>query len=196
MEWVRGLPEYAAGGTYSTAAEAVEGLRQKPADLVMYNRLLPDLVTSRFWVTLQNEAPATRVLGHRIYNSSDGLFYSQPAVSGGYFFRRRSPEALLEPIRNAWQSGSLTPGEWSARICAYVQRLFLFPLESDSGNDASALTSREQDILTCLRSGSTDKEIARALDISAWTVHTHLKKIYEKLGARSRTEAIIKYLQK
>ena len=47
-----------------------------------------------------------------------------------------------------------------------------------------------------LRKGSPDKDIARDLNISAWTVHTHLKKIYGKLGVRSRTEAVVKYLQK
>jgi len=62
------------------------------------------------------------------------------------------------------------------------------------GADKLAVLSREHDILRGLLKGSPDKGIARALSISAWTVHTHLKNNYEKLGVRSRTEAVIKYL--
>ena len=40
------------------------------------------------------------------------------------------------------------------------------------------------------------KEIASALGISIWTVHNHLKHIYEKLNVHTRTEALLKYLQK
>jgi DNA-binding CsgD family transcriptional regulator len=41
-----------------------------------------------------------------------------------------------------------------------------------------------------------DKEIAAELGISPLTVHTHLKHIFEKLGAHTRTEAVVKYLEK
>ena len=58
------------------------------------------------------------------------------------------------------------------------------------------LTPREKEILDHLSKGYLDKEIAHALGISVWTVHGHLKKIFEKLQVHSRTEAVVKYLQK
>jgi DNA-binding CsgD family transcriptional regulator len=50
--------------------------------------------------------------------------------------------------------------------------------------------------MTHLCRGALDKEIAEMLQISAWTVHNHLKNIYEKLGVQNRTEAVMEYLQK
>ena len=47
-----------------------------------------------------------------------------------------------------------------------------------------------------LSRGALDKEIADLLSISIWTVHNHLKNIYEKLGVQNRTEAVMEYLQK
>jgi DNA-binding NarL/FixJ family response regulator len=44
--------------------------------------------------------------------------------------------------------------------------------------------------------GYVDKEIAPALGISTWTVHEHVKRIFEKLQVHSRTEAVLAYLQK
>jgi LuxR family maltose regulon positive regulatory protein len=53
------------------------------------------------------------------------------------------------------------------------------------------LTGREQDVLRYLPTRLSTVEIAHGLHISPNTVKTHLKNIYEKLGAGSRNEAII-----
>jgi DNA-binding CsgD family transcriptional regulator len=52
------------------------------------------------------------------------------------------------------------------------------------------LSPRELEILELMRAGNTDKEIARALDISFWTVRTHISALLRKLGVRNRTEAV------
>jgi DNA-binding CsgD family transcriptional regulator len=54
------------------------------------------------------------------------------------------------------------------------------------------LTPRECDILERLASGQSNKELARALDISPNTVKTHLASLYAKLEVRNRVEAIEK----
>lgn len=196
-QWIRSLPEYSCHAVFPSADEAVSALKRRPVKLVLFNRQLPAVTPGEFLKTLQASAPCVPVLGYRIYGTSDEMFFSQPGVSGGFYFRRRPPDLLLEPIRGAWQSSRPpTPAEWLARIHAYVQTLFRFPPAPEAVNGASKLTSREHDILGCLRKGIPDKDIARDLNISAWTVHTHLKKIYEKLGVRTRTEAVVKYLQK
>jgi len=56
--------------------------------------------------------------------------------------------------------------------------------------DALGLTKREIEILECLRRGESNKEIARSLDISPNTVKTHLKSLYQKIGANNRTQAV------
>ncbi len=58
-----------------------------------------------------------------------------------------------------------------------------------------ALSEREQDVLECLASGASNKEIAAALSISQNTVKVHLRNIYTKLGASSRTEATTAAIQ-
>lgn len=52
------------------------------------------------------------------------------------------------------------------------------------------LSEREIDVLKCVADGSSNKEVATHLSISPYTVKTHLRNIYTKLGAGSRTEAI------
>jgi DNA-binding NarL/FixJ family response regulator len=58
------------------------------------------------------------------------------------------------------------------------------------------LTQREHEVLALLSKGQLDKEIAERLDISIYTVHEHVRNIFEKLGVHNRTEAVVKFLQK
>jgi DNA-binding NarL/FixJ family response regulator len=55
---------------------------------------------------------------------------------------------------------------------------------------ASTLSAREREVLALLAEGASNKEIARALALSVHTVKFHVAAITEKLGARSRVEAV------
>jgi DNA-binding NarL/FixJ family response regulator len=54
----------------------------------------------------------------------------------------------------------------------------------------SALSPREREVLALLAEGASNKEIARALALSVHTVKFHIAALNEKLGARSRVEAV------
>ena len=56
------------------------------------------------------------------------------------------------------------------------------------------LTPREEEVLQQIAQGARSKEVADALKIAVPTVQTHLQHIYQKLHARSRSEAVAKYL--
>lgn len=53
------------------------------------------------------------------------------------------------------------------------------------------ITSREYDVLRLLAAGRSNKQIARQLDVSPNTVKTHVARLFEKLKAARRTEAIL-----
>lgn len=57
---------------------------------------------------------------------------------------------------------------------------------------ALGVTEREYEVLELVAAGRSNKEIARALSVSPNTVKTHLARLYEKLEARRRTEAVDK----
>lgn len=77
-----------------------------------------------------------------------------------------------------------SPDELVARVVSLLRR---------SGEPAAAspaLTAREQSVLELLAEGLSRSEIARTLVISPKTVSAHLTRIYEKLGARGRVQAL------
>jgi DNA-binding CsgD family transcriptional regulator len=55
---------------------------------------------------------------------------------------------------------------------------------------SATLTPRQVDVLTHVADGRTTEEIARILGLSPHTVKNYLERIYERLGARDRTQAV------
>src|ERR1051325_7137915 len=64
------------------------------------------------------------------------------------------------------------------------------PVDQDSEHQAP-LTEREADILSLIRQGSSNKEIARRLGLRVATVKNHVHRLLTKLGVHRRTEAIV-----
>ena len=81
------------------------------------------------------------------------------------------------------------------RVKYYFQELLQLHSSHDN-SELAKLTRREREVLELLSKGCVDKEIAQAMGISVWTVHGHIKKIFKRLNVRTRTEAVIRYLEK
>jgi DNA-binding NarL/FixJ family response regulator len=62
--------------------------------------------------------------------------------------------------------------------------------------ETDALSKRELEILELVAKGARNKEIAEQLGIADDTVRAHLRRIYETLRVRSRTEAAMKFRKK
>lgn len=66
---------------------------------------------------------------------------------------------------------------------------------ADSFRAYIPLSSREGEILECISEGMTNKEIADRLFLSPETVKTHVSRMLKKIGARNRTEAVVRALE-
>jgi DNA-binding NarL/FixJ family response regulator len=179
---------------FSSAAEALREIPRQPVHLFLLSQTLPENSAHLFLEQLKVVAPKVTPLLFSIYEDADQLFKSAPGGASGYLFRRTPPTRLLEPIADAWDTRSREKIAKSVRHY-FEQAAASLPF-GGSADLLHNLTAREHEILALLGKGHPDKEIADLLRISTWTVHGHLKKIFEKLGAHNRTDAVVKYLHK
>lgn len=134
--------------------------------------------------------PDLQIIMLTVFEDSERIFQSLEAGATGYLLKRTPPDQILSAIREVCNGGS----PMSSQIARKVVQSFRKTRENS--NPPVKLSPREEEILSALAKGSRDKEIAEALFISVDTVHSHLRRIYEKLQVRSRTEAVVKYLRK
>lgn len=190
--WIGEHPGFETAGV----ADSWSALDVDLCDVVLANRALPEIAGDERLRTTRQRHPKTAIFPLGIYPDSDSIFHSVSGVSRGYCFRRRIPTALFEPLGRWERPRHFTPSTAMSCIHGYFQKLFDPSPEAESSVERLNLTPRENEILQCLSRGLKDKEIASALQLSVWTVHGHVKSVFEKLHVHSRTEAVVKYLQK
>ena len=170
-------------------------VRDRP-DLLLINRSLPEFSSTEFQAQLRTKVGQLPVFGYGIYEDSDQIFIRLTGVEAGYLFRRRAPLQLMEPLFEVWGRQLFTQRTVTERVRSYFQGVLGVLCAPEQQLEQAGLTTREQEVLSLLSKGHVDKEIAEILRISAWTVHNHLRHIYDKLQVRTRTEAVVKYLHK
>lgn len=163
--------------------------------MVLLNRNLAGRIGFKSIGTIAPIQPGVPALTYSVHVDGDQMFVSTPGGAAGYLVKRVKPDRLLEPILNITSRSELMTDDWLLRVKYYFQELLQLQTRHDNSAVAK-LTRREREVLALLSKGCVDKEIAHAMGISVWTVHGHIKRIFEALNVRTRTEAVIRYLEK
>jgi DNA-binding NarL/FixJ family response regulator len=141
---------------------------------------------------LKPQLPDTQFVVLTSYSDDRRVFESLKAGATGYLLKRSAPLEILQAINEVHAGGSPMSGYIARRVVAS------FGSEPNPNTAAKAtlpkLSPREETVVLLLSRGYLYKEIAEELCIGVETVRTHLRRIYEKLQVRSRTEAVVKYL--
>jgi DNA-binding NarL/FixJ family response regulator len=193
------IAEYlnAAGGfrciaAYATAQEALAKLPSAPPSVVLMDINLGahsldgiDCVR-RLKVLL----PSVQVVMLTVFEDTEKIFRALAAGASGYLLKRMPPSQLVEAIRDVVVGGA----PMSAPLARKVVQSFQAP--AAQGVEGADLSQREQEVLTALAEGLAYKQIAAQLEVSIHTVRNYIRRIYEKLQVRSRTEAVAKFLKR
>jgi RNA polymerase sigma factor (sigma-70 family) len=142
---------------------------------------------------LKTLLPATQVMMLTVYEDTENIFNALAAGASGYMLKRTPAKELIEAIHEVKRGGSPMTTHIARKV---VQSFQKSAGQQRAANELSELSEREQQVLDLLAQGLIYKEIADKLQISYETVHTYIRRIYEKLQVRTRTEAVAKFLQR
>jgi len=170
-----------------SAEEALATIPAQHPDVVLMDIHLPGASGIVCTARLRDLAPKTQVLMLTVYRDIKMIFQALKAGACGYLLKRSDGQEILDAIAEVRAGGAPMTSEIARLVVRSFQSTLAAPPET------AALTLREQEILSLLADGLSNKEIAAKLVISFFTVRAHLMHIYEKLHVRSRTEAAAKF---
>ncbi|CAM3868200.1 LuxR C-terminal-related transcriptional regulator [Vibrio aquimaris] len=102
------------------------------------------------------------------------------------FYRHESIESIARGCGEVINSQNWLPRKVTAQLIHYYRHVIL----SQTSPATVDLTSREIQILRCLKTGASNLQIADDLFISEFTVKSHLYQIFKKLSVKNRVQAI------
>jgi DNA-binding NarL/FixJ family response regulator len=175
---------------YPNAEDALKDLPQVRPDVVLMDINLPGMNGVECVRQLKQLLPQTQVMMLTVYEDTENIFNTLTAGANGYMLKRTSSKELLQAIQEVQRGGSPMTMHIARKVVQSFQKT------AATAQPTENLSEREQQVLDLLSQGLMYKEIADKLAISYETVHTYIRRIYEKLQVRTRTEAVAKFLRR
>jgi DNA-binding NarL/FixJ family response regulator len=166
------------------AASVAEGLRQFASltpDVVITDVRLPDGTGLDLVREIRAGGHDTGVVVLTMYAGDEQLFAALEAGASAFVAKDAPSDEVVAAARHALVS----PRSFTAADLAGAMRRKMTPT-------GPQLTQREAEVLSLLARGFSVSAIARSIFVSDSTAKTHISKIYEKLGASNRADAIMK----
>jgi DNA-binding NarL/FixJ family response regulator len=170
-------------GEAGSGEQAIQNAGELRPDVVFMDVRMPGMGGIEAARAIRQASPDTKVILVTVDESRTSISEAIQAGVSGYLLKDTSADELVNAARLAV--------EGKAVIHPQLTRAFIEEVQTaEKKGDAAALSRREKEILQKVAYGATTKEVAHDLGISPHTVKTHLERIFEKLGANDRAQAV------
>lgn len=165
------------------------------AALEMIEQLIPDVAVLDIQMPKVNGIEVSREIraqrwpiGVLILTAYDDDPYIAAVLktgANGYVLKTASPDEIINAVRDVYQGKSVLDATILPKLLAQIAH-------SNTTQFFEPLSEREIEILSLVAKGLTNKVVGSHLNISDRTVQGHVARIFEKLQANSRTEAVMR----
>jgi len=182
--WIRDADGFKCAGEYDDAETALARLPQENPSVVLFDINLPGMNGIECVRRLKPRLPNTQFVMVTVYEDANHIFDALSAGASGYMLKQTKRNELIDALKDVHAGGSPMSSQIARKV---VQSFRRTESATDGTND---LSPREREVIELLARGYLYKEIAEKLAISVPTVNTYIRRIYEKLHVRSRSQAV------
>jgi DNA-binding NarL/FixJ family response regulator len=197
-----GVLEAAASYRVAWIAGDLQQARRRlaqPFDVLLLDLGLPDGRGTDLVPSIRAAAPRASIVAFTVFDDESHVIEAIEAGVDGYALKDCRGDQLIEVLDSAMRGEAPI----SAAVAGYLLKRLrraertnaATPERSPPTPSPEALTPRERDVLELLARGLTYRETAQALGIGASTVAHHVRSLYPKLAANSRSEAVFNALR-
>ncbi|MBI5197377.1 MAG: response regulator transcription factor [Nitrospirae bacterium] len=176
-------PGVSVVGAYSSSEEAMDSLKKASPDIVMMDIGFSGVPVVGIIENVKAIIPEVKIIIHTLFDDRRTVFSAFKAGVSGYILKGSPLRGLAESIGVVFHGG--------AALSPRITRTLIGEFQTRNIGDPLLLSRREKEILRGIEGGLSYKDLSQRLFISHHTVHSHMKKIYQKLQVGKRKEAII-----
>jgi DNA-binding NarL/FixJ family response regulator len=182
------VADVAVVGEAASGDEAVELAHKLEPDVILMDIKMPGLNGIEATREIQQASPQIGVLVLTMFEDDDSVFAAMRAGAKGYLLKDSGGEGVVHAIR-AVASGEAVFGP---RVAERIIGFFSAPRAAAPRRVFPVLTEREEEVLSLVAQGKSNREIARQLFVSLKTVRNHVSNILLKLQVADRAQAVIR----
>ncbi|KPF69396.1 hypothetical protein IP84_05960 [beta proteobacterium AAP99] len=188
-------------GVASTIANAKTMIDEEQPDVMLVDLGMPDASGIEIIKYCAEKYPDTDIMVITVFDDEMHVVDSIEAGATGYLLKDTPQEEFVDAIKTLNAGGSpvspVVARHVLERFRASKPRAAAAPVKPATPVEGPEvpLSARETQILQLLAKGFSFNEIGELLDISPYTVATHIKKIYRKLAVNSRGQAVYEATQ-
>ena len=164
----------------SNGTEALAEARHQEPDIILLDLNMKGMSGLDTLKALRHEGISSRILVLTVSDARSDIFAMVDAGADGYLLKDEATEALVQAITTVVQGGT-----WFSRV---VMQKFV---DTRSQPDPLDFTPRELELLAGIAQGWDNRRLAAEFELAEQTVRNYISRIYEKLGVRSRAEAVV-----
>lgn len=172
-------PDFEIVGEYADGGSAWKGIEQLRPQVALLDIRMPGLDGVALARKIKEAGLPVASLMLTSYDAQQYVMASLRAGARGYVLKTVSMETLARAVKMVAHGGF------------YIDSEVANTVEDGSDFVPEPISAREREVLLLAARGLSGKEIAGKLFISERTVQTHLASIYDKLGAKNKTEAML-----
>ena len=172
--------DFSVAGEAGSVAEALHLAKTLDPDVVVTDVRLPDGSGLDVVRSLRKSNPTVGLVVLTMYAGDEQLFGALEAGASAFVAKDAPSDDVVAAARHALVS----PRSFTAANLAEAMRRKMEPT-------GPQLSPREREVLNLLAEGLGVAAIAKKISVSESTAKTHISKIYEKLGAANRAQAIM-----
>lgn len=161
--------------------EVIQMTEQAMPDMILMDINMPVINGMEATRLIKGRFPYVKIVMVTVSDDASDLFEALKWGAQGYLLKNLNPSIWLEYLRALATDQAEMPREVARRILKEFN-------QTPHPTEATGLTAREQEILTLVAKGLSNKEVAVHLNISEYTVKNHLKNIMQKLHLSNRVQ--------
>jgi DNA-binding NarL/FixJ family response regulator len=184
--WIRRADGFRCVSDHGDAESALAALPLLKPGVVLADINLPGMSGIECVRRLKPLLPETQFVMLTVYEDADHIFDALAVGATGYLLKQTPRNELLAALQQVHAGGSPMSSNIARKVVQSFRR-------QQPMAESVELSPREQEVLELLARGYLYKEITNTLNVSMGTVNTYIRRIYEKLHVRSRSQAIAKY---
>ncbi|MBA2344750.1 MAG: response regulator transcription factor [Rubrobacter sp.] len=182
------VADIAVVGEAARGDEAVELAHKLEPDVILMDIKMPGLNGIEATREILQASPQIGVLVLTMFEDDDSVFAAMRAGARGYLLKDSGGEGVVHAIRAvASREAVFGPG-----VAERIMGFFSAPRSAAPQRAFPELTQREEEVLSLVAQGKSNREIARQLFVSLKTVRNHVSNILLKLQVADRAQAVIR----